>query len=143
MHGSVRAGNGPVATPEPRPGPTRRMRPGYGHPGGFSQAPKTAGRRVAVHPGAAPVEQDRPGITVGDGPVDRPPHRWRQRHQDDLAAFAAHTQHPVTVFLTRSPMSPPVASKIRKPSSPSMATNAKSHRSCDSRAAVSSASNCR
>ena len=52
-----------------------RMWPGYGHPGGFSQVPKTAGRRVAVHPDAAPVEQDRPGITVADGPVDRPPRR--------------------------------------------------------------------
>ena len=40
-------------------------------------------------------------------------------------------------------MSAPVASKIRKPSSPSMATSAKSHRFVDSRAAVGSASNCR
>ena len=40
-------------------------------------------------------------------------------------------------------MSAPVASKIRKPSSPSMATSAKSHGFDDSRAAVSRASNCR
>ena len=37
----------------------------------------------------------------------------------------------------------PVASKIRRPSSPSMATGAKSYRFADSRAAVSRASNCR
>ena len=40
-------------------------------------------------------------------------------------------------------MSALVASKIRRPSSPSMATSAKSHRSGDWRAAVSRASNCR
>ena len=40
-------------------------------------------------------------------------------------------------------MSAAVASKIRKPSRPSMATSAKSHGFGDSRAAVSSASNCR
>ena len=40
-------------------------------------------------------------------------------------------------------MSAPVASKIRRPSSPSIATSAKSHGFSDSRAAVSRASNCR
>jgi hypothetical protein len=40
-------------------------------------------------------------------------------------------------------MSALVASKIRKPSSPSMAASAKSHGVGDSRAAVSRASNCR
>jgi hypothetical protein len=40
-------------------------------------------------------------------------------------------------------MSAPVASKIRKPSSPGMATSAKSYGFADSRAAVSRASNCR
>ena len=37
----------------------------------------------------------------------------------------------------------PVASKIRRPSSPSMVTSAKSQRLAESLAAVSSASNCR
>jgi hypothetical protein len=40
-------------------------------------------------------------------------------------------------------MSAPAASKIRRPSSPSMATSAKSFRLADWRAAVSNASNCR
>jgi hypothetical protein len=40
-------------------------------------------------------------------------------------------------------MSALVASKIRRPSRPSMATSAKSYRFADSRAAVSRASNCR
>ena len=40
-------------------------------------------------------------------------------------------------------MSEAVASKIRNPSSPNMATSAKSHGSAESRAAVSRASNCR
>jgi hypothetical protein len=39
---------------------------------------------------------------------------------------AAHAQHPVAMFLAEVTMSAPVASKIRKPSSPSMATSAKS-----------------
>ena len=37
----------------------------------------------------------------------------------------------------------PVASKIRRPSSPSIVTSAKSHRFAEVLAAVSSASNCR
>ena len=40
-------------------------------------------------------------------------------------------------------MSGPVASKIGRPSSPSMATSAKSYRRGDCRAAMSRASNCR
>jgi hypothetical protein len=40
-------------------------------------------------------------------------------------------------------MSDPVASKIGRPSSPSMATSAKSYRRGDCRAAMSRASNCR
>ena len=46
-------------------------------------------------------------------------------------------------MFARSAMSAPVASKIRKPSSPSIAISAKSHGLDDSRAAVSRASNCR
>ena len=33
------------------------------------------------------------------GAVDRPADRRRQRDQDDLAAFAADAQYPVTVLL--------------------------------------------
>jgi hypothetical protein len=33
--------------------------------------------------------------------VDGPPDGWRERYQDDLGAFAAHAQHPVTVFFTQ------------------------------------------
>jgi hypothetical protein len=43
----------------------------------------------------------------------------------------------------RSVMSAPVASKIRRPSKPSMATSAEAHGSVESRAAVRKASNCR
>ena len=53
---------------------------------------------MAVHPGAAGVEQDRAAGAGADGPVDGPPGRWWQRDQDDFGAFAAHAQHPVTVF---------------------------------------------
>jgi len=47
------------------------------------------------------------------------------------------------MFSPRSVTSVPVASKIRKPSRPSMVTGAKSNRFVDVRAAVSMASNCR
>ena len=39
-------------------------------------------------------------VAFGDGPVDRPPDRRRQRHQHDLAAFPDYTQNPVPMFLT-------------------------------------------
>jgi hypothetical protein len=41
-----------------------------------------------VHPRAAPVAQQRPGVAVGGGAVDGAGHRRRKRHQNDLAAFA-------------------------------------------------------
>jgi uncharacterized glyoxalase superfamily protein PhnB len=47
------------------------------------------------------------------------------------------------VYGALSAMPAPVASTIRKPSSPSMATSAKSHGFAEFRAAVSRASNCR
>ncbi len=53
---------------------------------------------MAVPPGIAGIEQDRPGGTGADRPVNGPPDRWRQRDQDNLAAFAAYAQHPVTVL---------------------------------------------
>jgi hypothetical protein len=56
---------------------------------------------MAVHPGAAAVEQDRAAGTGANGPVDGPSHGWRQRDLDDLGAFAAHAQHPVAVFFAQ------------------------------------------
>jgi hypothetical protein len=78
-----------------------------------------------------------------DGLVDGAADCGRQRDKDDLGAFATHSQHPMAMLFTRSLMSAPVASKIRRPSSPSIATSAKSQVFVDSRAAVRSASNCR
>ena len=59
---------------------------------------QAAGGGVAVHPGAAAVEQDRPAGAGADRAVDGPADRWRQRDEDDLGALAAHAQHPVAVF---------------------------------------------
>ncbi len=67
-------------------------------PGAASEAPKAAGGRVAVHPGAAVVEQDRPVVPQAGGPVDRAADGGWQRDLDHLAAFAAYTQYPVAVF---------------------------------------------
>jgi hypothetical protein len=120
-----------------------RVRPGNTHAGSFREPPKAPGGSVAVHPRAAAIEQDRSTGAGADRPVDGPPDGWRQRDQDDLAAFAAHAQHSVAVLFAKVRDVGPVASKIRKPSSPSMATSAKSPGAWESRAAVSSASNCK
>jgi hypothetical protein len=119
------------------------MRPGDLDPSGLGEVVQAAGGRVPVHPGAAAVEQDRSARAVPGCPVDGPPDCWRQRYQDDLGALAAHAQDPATVFFAEVGDVRAGASKIRRPSSPGMATSAKSHRFGDWRAAVSSASNCR
>ena len=54
---------------------------------------------MAVHPGAAAVQQDRPGLAAADGPVDRAGDRGRQRHEHDLVALADDPHHTVAVFL--------------------------------------------
>jgi hypothetical protein len=54
---------------------------------------------VAVHPGAAAVEQDRPSGAVAGGLVDGPADGWWQWQQDDLGALAAHAQDPVAVLV--------------------------------------------
>jgi len=72
-----------------------RVRSGGSHTGSAGEAAQAPGGGVAVHPGTAPVEQDRPAGTSAGCPVDGPPDRWRQRDQRDLGAFAAHAQHPV------------------------------------------------
>jgi len=75
-----------------------RVRPGDPHASGLSETLQAAGGGVAVHPGTAAVEQDRPAGAGADRAVDGPPDGWRERDQDDLGAFAAHAQHPVAVF---------------------------------------------
>jgi hypothetical protein len=120
-----------------------RVRPGDLDASGSGEVPQAASGRMAIHPAAAAVEQNRPAGTQAYRPVDGPADRWWQRNQDDLGALAAHAQHPVAVLLAEVAMFALVALKIRKPSRPSMATSAKSHGLADSRAAVSRASNYR
>ncbi len=63
---------------------------------------RAPGGRVAVHPGAAAVEQDRAAGAGIDRFADRAPGGGRQRDQDDLGAFAAHAQHPVAVIFAEA-----------------------------------------
>jgi hypothetical protein len=104
-----------------------RVRSGNPYPGGPRKPPQPTGGGMAVHPCAAAVQQDRPAGARADRSVDGPADGGWQRDQDHLGAFPAHAQDPVAVFFAESVMSAQVASKIRKPSSPSMATRAKSH----------------
>src|SRR5690349_357293 len=119
------------------------MRPGDLDAGGFSEPVQAAGSGVAVYPGAAVVQQDRPAVPEAYGLVDGPADRPWQRDQDDLGALAAHAQNPVAVLLAE--VGDVGAGGFQDPqaSRPSMATSAKSHRFGDWRAPVSSASNCR
>jgi hypothetical protein len=68
-----------------------RMGPGDLDAGGLGEVPQAAGGRMAVHPGAAGVQQDRPAVPHADRPVDGPADRGRQRDQDDLGSLAAHS----------------------------------------------------
>ena len=53
---------------------------------------------MAVHPGAAAVEQDRAAVPGSGGSVDGTADRWWQRYLDDLGVLAACAQYPVAVF---------------------------------------------
>jgi hypothetical protein len=75
-----------------------RVCPGDLYAGSSGEPSQTPGGRMAVHPGAAAVEQDRPAKAGACRPVDGAPDGWRQGHQDDLGALAAHAQDPVAVL---------------------------------------------
>jgi hypothetical protein len=75
-----------------------RVRPGNPYPGGFGQPSQAPGGRVAVHPGAVAVEQDRPASSCACRVVGGPADRRRQRDQDYFGGFATHAEHTVAVF---------------------------------------------
>jgi len=79
-----------VATPEPRPGPTRRVHSRHPDPGGGGQVLEPAGGRVPVHPSVVGVAEDRTAVTAVDRSVEGPGHGWWQRDEDDLAALTAY-----------------------------------------------------
>jgi hypothetical protein len=76
-----------------------RVCPGDLDVGSLGKVPQAAGGRVPVHPGTAGVQKDRPAGSGAYCPVDRSADRWRQRHQHDLGALAAHPQYSVTMLL--------------------------------------------
>src|ERR1022692_5188780 len=75
-----------------------RMRPGDPHTRLVSEPPESPGSGMTVHARPAAVKQNRPGGPATDSAVDSSSGRWWQRDQDDLAALAAHSQHPVAVL---------------------------------------------
>lgn len=104
---------------------------------------QAAGSGVPVHPDAAHVAQDRSRSAPDDGAFDGTLHGRRERGQDNLPPLPSHFQHAVAVLLAQVGDVRPQASKIRRPSNPSMVTSAKPLRLAEVRAAVSRASNCR
>ena len=93
---TVEVAAGPVI---PHRGARISVRPGHRDAGGLGEPVQAAGGRMAVHPGAAGVQEDRPADPGACSPVDGPADRGRQRDQDDLGALAAHAQHSVAVLL--------------------------------------------
>ena len=79
-----------------------RVCPGDLDAGDAAQAPQPAGGGMAVHPGAAAVEQDRAAGPGADRLVDGPPDGCWRWDQDDLGAFAAHAQDSVAVFFAEA-----------------------------------------
>jgi hypothetical protein len=118
------------------------MHPRYPDPGGLGQMLESAGGGVAVHAGADPVEQDRPGAPVADRAVDGP----TAGGSGTSTILVPLPRTRSTRWPCSSPMSSivdPQASKIRSPSRPSIATNAKSNGLVEVRAATIMASNCK
>ena len=52
---------------------------------------------MAVHPGAAGIQQDRPAVPGAGCPGRCLAGRGRRRDQDDRGALAAHARRPVAV----------------------------------------------
>jgi hypothetical protein len=77
------------------------MRPGDRHASSFGQVPQPASGGVAVHPGTAAVEQDRPSGAAADSLVDGPANGREQWQQHNLGALPAHAQHPVAMLFTK------------------------------------------
>jgi hypothetical protein len=77
------------------------MRSGDPYASRLGEPAQAPGGRMAVHPGAAGVEEDRPAGARADCLVDAAADGWRQWDQDDLGAFAAHVQYPVAVLFTQ------------------------------------------
>lgn len=109
------------------------MRAHDSHAGGPRKLAEPPGGGVTVHPGTAAAEQDGAGGAVTRGPVyGAPDSRW-QRDEDDLGALPHTRSTRWPRSSPRSAMFAPVASKIRKPRRPRMATKAWSYGFADSR----------
>lgn len=98
---------------------------------------------MAVHPVTGAAAQDGSAEALADGTVDRSGHSGWEWDQDDLVAFAVDAQDRWPWDSPRASMLAPVASKIRRPRRPSIATSAKSLGLVESRLAQRIASNWR
>jgi hypothetical protein len=103
-----------------------RMRSSDRNPGGFGEPPQPPGGGVAVHRCAAAVEQNRAADPAADRLVEDRPTAGGSGIKTTLEPLPHMRSTRWPCSSSKSPMSAPVASKIRKPSSPSIATSAKS-----------------
>jgi hypothetical protein len=67
----------------------------------MGEASQSTAGGMAIHPVTVAVEQDRPAHPVGDGVIDRPTHRRRERDQRQLGVRAEHAKYAVTVLLAQ------------------------------------------
>ena len=102
------------------------MCPGDLDAGGLGEPVQAAGGRVPVHPGAAGVEQDRPAVRVPAARSMARPTAGGSGTRTTLVPLPHTRSTRWPCSSPRSAISALVASKIRKPSRPSMATSAKS-----------------
>ena len=120
-----------------------RVRPDDVDAGGLGEVPQAAGGGVPVHPGAVALSRIGPRTLEPTARSMARPTAGGSGTRTILVPLPHTRSTRWPCSSPRSAMSAAVASKIRKPSSPSMATSAKSCGFADSRAAVSRASNCR
>jgi hypothetical protein len=119
------------------------MRPRHPDPRDLGEVLESAGGGMPVHPPTMAVAQNRPTGAFIDGPVDGSGDRGWQRNEDDLATFAAHTQDPVSVFLTQVGDVRPAGFEDPQPEQTQERDQGESFTLEDVRAVVIRASNCR
>ena len=113
------------------------------HAANLGEMPQSAGGGMPVHPGSPAVEQDRPRRPPPMARSNARPTAGGSGMRTTLVPLPRTRRTRWTCSSPRSAMLALVGFEDPRPSSPSIATRAKSYGLADSRLAVSMASNCR